>query len=35
MRIALPDGGNGLYDDGTPEVMAKILNALPSFSLGR
>jgi hypothetical protein len=31
MRIALPDGGNGLNDDGTPEVMASIRQGVVRF----
>ncbi len=33
MRIALPDGGNGLNDDGTPEVMASIRQGVAQFCL--
>lgn len=31
MRIALPDGGNGLNDDGTPEVMVSIRQGVALF----
>jgi hypothetical protein len=31
MRIALPDGGNGLNDDGTPEVMGSIRRGVARF----
>ena len=31
MRIALPDGGNGLNDEGTPEVMASIRQGVARF----
>lgn len=31
MRIALPDGGNGLNDDGTPEVMGSIRQSVARF----
>jgi hypothetical protein len=31
MRIALPDGGNGLNDDGTPEAMASIRQGVAQF----
>jgi hypothetical protein len=31
MRIALPGGGNGLNDDGTPEVMASIRQGVARF----
>jgi hypothetical protein len=31
MRIALPDGGNGLNDDGTPEVMDSIRQGVAQF----
>jgi len=31
MRIALPDGGKGLNDDGTPEVMASIRQGVAQF----
>jgi hypothetical protein len=31
MRIALPDGGNGLNDDGTPEVMGSIGRGVARF----
>ena len=33
MRIALPGGGNGLNDDGTPEVMASIRQGVTRFCL--
>jgi hypothetical protein len=31
MGIALPDGGNGLNDDGTPEVMVSIRQGVAQF----
>jgi len=31
MRIALPGGGNGLNDDGTPEVMVSIRQGVAQF----
>jgi hypothetical protein len=31
MRIALPDGGNGLNDDGTPEVIGSIRQSVARF----
>ena len=34
MRIALPDGGNGLNDDGTPEVMVSIRQGVARFREG-
>lgn len=30
-RIDLPDGGNGLDDDGTPEIIKASVKALSSF----